>query len=122
MLSKVVFFKNILLLLLVLMLLMLLLVLVLLLLLPLWLLLVLVLLLLLLLLFLVLFVLLVLCCWCYRTDHSLISLKVILTNQQKCNTYWTFNNSLFGDKDYARIVKEGIFNVVQQYAATGSLR
>ena len=55
----------------------------------------------------------------YRTDHSLISLKFNLTNQQKCNTYWKFNNSLLGDKEYVRIVKEVIFNVVQQYAAKG---
>ena len=54
----------------------------------------------------------------YRTDHSLIRLKFNLTNQQKCNTYWKFNNSLLGDKEYVRIVKV-IFNVVQQYAAKG---
>ena len=41
----------------------------------------------------------------YRTDHSLISLKFNLTKQQKCNTYWKFNNFLLGDKEYVRIVK-----------------
>ena len=38
---------------------------------------------------------------------------------QICNTYWRFNNYLLGDKEYVRIVKEVIFNVVQQYAAKG---
>ncbi len=54
----------------------------------------------------------------YRTDHSLIDMKLDLSKIERGKGYWKFNNSLLGDKEYIDLVNETIWNVVEQYAVT----
>ena len=51
----------------------------------------------------------------YRTDHSGIFLKLNLNENERGKCYWKFNNSLLKDRDYIRIVKKTIKDVVDTY-------
>ena len=51
----------------------------------------------------------------YRSDHSLITLKLKGYEKQKSSTFWKFNNSLLKDSEYIEIVKKVIRDVKQQY-------
>ena len=52
----------------------------------------------------------------YRTDHSIITLKLDFDKFKKGSSYWKMNNSLLKDHDYVKLIKEKIFQVKQQYA------
>ena len=41
----------------------------------------------------------------YRTDHSGITLKLKLNQNERGTSYWKFNNSLLKDKDYIQLVR-----------------
>ena len=53
----------------------------------------------------------------YRTDHSLITVDLLITNESKRRTFWKFNSSLLRDHKYINIVKQTITEVKHQYAA-----
>ena len=54
----------------------------------------------------------------YRTDHSMIILKLKLGKTIKHNTFWKFNSSLLKDKVYLDEINEEIVNVKRDYAAS----
>jgi len=54
----------------------------------------------------------------YRTDHSLVTIQFDLNNMERGRGYWKFNNSFLRDKDYIKLVKKTISEVVTMYAAT----
>ena len=51
----------------------------------------------------------------YRTDHSGITLKLKLNQNERGTSYWKFNNSLLKDKDYIQLVKKSIKEVTDTY-------
>ena len=52
----------------------------------------------------------------YRTDHSIITLEMSHSNDNKrARTYWKFNNSLLRDAKYTEEIKRTINNVKSQY-------
>ena len=54
----------------------------------------------------------------YRTDHSIITLEINLSNtNQRTRTHWKFNNSLLRDDKYIEEIKRMIHNVKAQYCA-----
>ena len=53
----------------------------------------------------------------YRTDHSLITMSITMSNFTKGNSYWTFNNSLLTDIEFVRAIKKTIKWVKLQYAS-----
>ena len=48
----------------------------------------------------------------YRTDHSGVILKLDFYEQSRGKGYWKFNNSLLEDKNYIKIVKDTINEVL----------
>jgi hypothetical protein len=52
----------------------------------------------------------------YRSDHSPVVLFCKLNEFKKGKGFWKFNNSLLGDKDYVKLIKEKILDVKKQYA------
>ena len=48
----------------------------------------------------------------YRTDHSGVILKLDFYEQARGKGYWKFNNSLSKDKNYIKIVKDTINEVL----------
>ena len=53
----------------------------------------------------------------YRSDHSIVMLKLKFGKNTKHNTLWKFNCSLLRDKDYLYQVNTEIQNVTEEYAA-----
>ena len=53
----------------------------------------------------------------YRSDHSTISLSLVLNETQNCKTFWKFNNSLLRNSQYSNEVKQVILDVKREYAA-----
>ena len=53
----------------------------------------------------------------YRTDHSMITLKLTLGKESKNKLLWKFNNSLLKDKLFAKEFNDVIRAVVEEYAA-----
>ena len=51
----------------------------------------------------------------YRTDHSLVTLKLKGYKKGKTNTFWKFNNSLLKDPEYSKLVKKVIEDIKKQY-------
>ena len=51
----------------------------------------------------------------YRTDHSSILLKLKFINNEQGRGYWKFNNSLLKNKDYVKLVKDTIQEVIDTY-------
>ena len=51
----------------------------------------------------------------YRSDHSVIELKLKLEINKSKRQYWKFNNSLLRDKQYVEIVKKAIVDLKKQY-------
>ena len=41
----------------------------------------------------------------YRTDHSIISLNLKLSDKERGPGYWKFNTSLLRDRDYVQLAK-----------------
>ena len=54
----------------------------------------------------------------YRTDHSMITLYVDLSQKKRGRGYWKFNNSLLSDHDYINLIREKISSIKKQYAAS----
>ena len=52
----------------------------------------------------------------YRSDHSPVVLFCKLNEFKKGKGFWKFNNSLLGDKDYVKLIKEKILDVKKQYS------
>ena len=52
----------------------------------------------------------------YRTDHSMILLKLKFNEKSKRNTFWKFNSSLLKDKLFLEEINEEIKNVKLEYA------
>ena len=53
----------------------------------------------------------------YRTDHSAITLKLKLHENERGKGYWKFNNSLLKDKKFVEETKQVIDEVKRTYAA-----
>ena len=51
----------------------------------------------------------------YKTDHSLITLDIKLSDQTRGKGLWKFNNSLLRDREYIDLVKKTIKETVDQY-------
>ena len=51
----------------------------------------------------------------YRTDHSGITSKLKLNQNERGTRYWKFNNSLLKDKDYVQLVKKSMKEVTYIY-------
>ena len=51
----------------------------------------------------------------YRTDHSSILLKLKFINNERGRGYWKFNNSLLKNKEYIKLVKDTIQEVIDTY-------
>ena len=52
----------------------------------------------------------------YRTDHSLIDIKLTFGDHKKGKGFWKFNNSLLKDRHLIEVIKKEIKNTKQQYA------
>ena len=52
---------------------------------------------------------------CYRTDHSLVIMNMIVTHQERGRGFWKFNNSLLSDSEYVKLVKECINETIEDY-------
>ncbi len=42
------------------------------------------------------------------SDHNLVTIKLIINNQDRGKSYWKLNCSLLGEADYAKMVKNTI--------------
>lgn len=47
----------------------------------------------------------------YRSDHSVVTLKLNFTNFDRGKSYWKHNNSLLTDHEYLKIINEKISKV-----------
>lgn len=52
----------------------------------------------------------------YRSDHSMITLELNLTNFKHGKSYWKLNNSLLSDIEYLNQINEKISDIKKQYA------
>ena len=52
----------------------------------------------------------------YKSDHSIIVLELLFSNQIHGKGYWKFNNSLLNDIEYVDLINEKINNVILQYS------
>ena len=52
----------------------------------------------------------------YCSDHALVSLELKVNDIKRGKPLWKFNNSLLQDKEYAKLVKDTILKVKQQYS------
>ena len=52
----------------------------------------------------------------YCSDHALVSLELKVNDIKRGKPLWKFNNSLLRDKEYAKLVKDTILKVNQQYS------
>ena len=55
----------------------------------------------------------------YRTDHSLIYLKLNLYDERRGPGFWKMNTSLLHDLDYIALVQQAIKDVIDIYAVPG---
>lgn len=53
----------------------------------------------------------------YRTDHSGVILKLKMHENERGKGYWKFNSSLLKDKEYVKLVKDTIKEVVNIHSA-----
>ena len=54
----------------------------------------------------------------YRSDHSLIEVKICFREKEtRGRTFWKFNNSLLFHKDFIKEIKDKLSKVKEQYAA-----
>lgn len=54
----------------------------------------------------------------YRTDHSMILLRLKLNGNNNCKSFWKFNSSLLKDKLYLDEINDEISNIKKEYAAS----
>ena len=52
----------------------------------------------------------------YRSDHSLVTIKIKKKEFKRDRTFWKFNNSLLKDQEYVKTIKQLIETIKQQYA------
>ena len=52
----------------------------------------------------------------YRSDHSIITIKLCFDKTERGRGFWKFNNSLLKDPTCIQKVKDAIFKVKRQYA------
>ena len=52
----------------------------------------------------------------YRSDHSIVTIKLRFGKEMKRNTFWKFNCSLLKDKKYIDEINDEINNVIELYA------
>ena len=52
----------------------------------------------------------------YRTDHSMVLLKLKFNEKTQHKTFWKFNSSLLKDKQYLDEINELIDNIIVEYA------
>ena len=52
----------------------------------------------------------------YRSDHSIITMDIILTNFNHGKGTWKFNNSLLQNQDYLNVVNKIIQEELMKYA------
>ena len=52
----------------------------------------------------------------YRTDHSVILLKLEFSEKTPHETFWKFNTSLLKDKQYLDEINESIDSIIVAYA------
>ena len=53
----------------------------------------------------------------YRSDHSMIILKLQFGKEVKHNNYWKFNSSLLRDSQYAKEINDLIDDIILEYSA-----
>ena len=58
----------------------------------------------------------------YRTYHSLIDIKFDFSDIERGQGYWKFNNSLLMDKIYVDVVKDTMWDLVEEHAVSPYLR
>ena len=51
----------------------------------------------------------------YKTDHTGVTIKLDFFEQARGKGFWKFNNSLLKDKEYSKIVKDTINEVLNSY-------
>ena len=54
----------------------------------------------------------------YRSDHSLIHVKLIFKQEERHKNFWKFNSSLLKDPNYVHTINETIENIKEQYSPT----
>ena len=52
----------------------------------------------------------------YRSDHSIITIKLCFDKNERGRGFWKFNNSLLKDPTFIQKVKDAILKVKRQYA------
>ena len=57
----------------------------------------------------------------YRSDHSLVIMRMNFTNHERGRGYWKFNNSLLYDNIYVNKVKKCITETVDEYKTSGKM-
>lgn len=55
----------------------------------------------------------------YRTDHSAVTLTIVIVNERRGPGLWKFNDSLLEDDCYSNLVKSVIVDTLKQYAVPG---
>ena len=58
----------------------------------------------------------------YRTDHSLVLMKMIFSLQERGRGFWKFNISLLSDPAYVKVVKDCINETVDKYKINGDIK
>ena len=51
----------------------------------------------------------------YRSDHSMVTLKLRFGKEMKRNTFWNFNCSPLKDKKYFDEINDEINNIIEHY-------
>ncbi len=51
----------------------------------------------------------------YKTDHSIVTLKIKISNFKQGRGFWKLNVSLLNDEEYVRKVKQTLKDTVEQY-------
>ena len=54
----------------------------------------------------------------YRSDHSIVDLKLSFGTESKRNTFWKCNCSLLKDKQYIHEINDEINSVIEEYTAS----
>lgn len=52
----------------------------------------------------------------YRSDHSMITLRLKFRQEIKPNNFWKFNSSLLKDQDFIKEINTEIMSIIEEYA------
>ena len=58
----------------------------------------------------------------YRSDHSMVILKLKGSEKEKKRSFWKFNNSILKDPEYVKIIKKVIEDTKKQYLDTSQVQ